>query len=268
MRSVTDYLGLITPFHASKPRFSSTVGFSVSPYAGLQQVLASLSSVFDLDLAIGVQLDAVGERVGLTRNIPYPLSNIYFAFDDSMRGFDRGVWKKPYDTSYGIYQLDDDTYRRALRAKILANNWDGSIAGAQAILDEYFIDPATHVFIEDDSINIAPSQYFTLDDPLLGFDQAGWAPSSAILSGSVQSVNMVATIGVAGKIPDLVDLIILENNILGLDPAGITLNKEVISVDSTPLFGFDVSNEYIDGFDIGSFGVPPQYLVNNLPFSP
>ncbi|MGC7970039.1 DUF2612 domain-containing protein, partial [Salmonella enterica] len=66
---------------------------------------------FDLDQAIGVQLDAVGEWVGISRNITVPLAGVYFSFDIAGLGFDQGVWKGPFDPDTGLTTLDDDTYR-------------------------------------------------------------------------------------------------------------------------------------------------------------
>jgi hypothetical protein len=72
--TVDYYLDRITPWHAGRPRFRSTVENAVAPLVGLQEFLAHLPQDFDLDDAIGVQLDAVGERVGRSRFIPVPIA--------------------------------------------------------------------------------------------------------------------------------------------------------------------------------------------------
>ncbi|WP_163460408.1 DUF2612 domain-containing protein, partial [Escherichia coli] len=69
-----------------------------------------------------------------------PIPQPWFSFDDDRLGFDRGVWKGPFSGSFGVYSLDDETYRRLLRANILAKRWDGTVPGAQAAFDVFFID--------------------------------------------------------------------------------------------------------------------------------
>ena len=262
MRTTDQYIALIEPQHADKPNFVATVALSVDVLARFQAFLASMPQAFDLDFAIGVQLDAVGVRVGRSRFVPYPIQNVFFSFDDPLRGFDRGIWKGPYDTGTGLYRLDDDTYRRLLRAKVLANQWDGSISAEQAIVDAYFDDPATFVFVQDTSSFALPENYFTFDDPARGFDAALWAPSGYTL-GSVPPADMSITIGVSGKVPNLVDLALLSDGLIVAKPEAVTVNYAVTSVSGRALFGFDVENQYVSGFDVGAWGVTPAYIAAN-----
>jgi hypothetical protein len=230
VKTVDDYLSLITPWHAGRPRFRATVEGLVAPVVSLQEFIAHLPEDFDLDEAIGNQLDVVGQWVGRSRFIPVPIAGLYFTWDDPTRGWDKGIWRGPYDTQYGIIRLDDETYRRLLYAKIMTNNWDGTVAGGQAALDEFFNDPDTLVFIQDNN-------------------------------------DMTMTIGVSQKIPSPLLLSILYKY-FPLKPSAVQTYYNVTSVDQSPLFGFDVQNEYVSGWDSGAWGVTPEFITDNPPVSP
>lgn len=226
MPSADDYVGLITPFHAGKPKFEATARLLTQPLAELQALLADMPRQFDLDEAIGAQLDVVGQWVGRSRFVATPLPDLYFSFDDAPRGFDLGVWKGPYDSDTGITRLDDDTYRLLLRAKIAANTWDGTVAGmAEALAYLFPSASGTHVFAQDNG-------------------------------------DMSMTVGVAGHIPTLVFLALLSKGYLPLKPEGVRTYYSVTSVQNSALFGFDVQNEFVAGFDAGAWGVAPDYFVN------
>ncbi|WP_175920397.1 DUF2612 domain-containing protein [Burkholderia pyrrocinia] len=219
MAVLTDYTSLITSEHRDKPRFMATVTALVQPLVDQMNVLASMPGKFDLDNAVGVQLDDVGLWVGVSRKIRTPLTGIYFSFDVAGLGFDQGIWKGPFDPDTGLTVLDDDTYRLVIRAKIGANHWDGTLESSAAILDSIF-GPDTHVLIEDHQ-------------------------------------DMSMTIGIAGKVPSAVFLALLSGGYIPLKPEGVRVNYTIVtSVDNEPLFGFDVSNQYMAGFDMGAWGTP------------
>lgn len=229
MPTTDDYLGLITPYHRDKPKFAGTLAALLEPFAKVQGLLVGIPLAFDLDTAVGAQLDVVGEWVGRSRFILTPLSDLFFSFDDPPRGFDRGSWKGPYDSESEITRLDDETYRLLLRAKIAANQWDGTVPGAQAALADLFPESTgTYLYIEDRG-------------------------------------DMSMVFGLAGKVPPLLTLALFSAGYIPLKPHGVKTDYLVTSVDEAPVFGFDVQNQYIGGFDTGGWGVPPDYFVNNPP---
>lgn len=137
MTTTAGYLDLITSEHREKPKFVATVTASVSPFAKIQQVLSSLPREFDVDTAIGVQLDIVALWVGVTRRVGIPIDGYYFTWDDvAADGWDNGVWKGIGDPDAGFVVLPDDLYRSLIKAKIQANHWKGDIAGAYDIINE------------------------------------------------------------------------------------------------------------------------------------
>lgn len=222
------YLSLITSWHRGRPRFEQVVDKSAEPLRDLQTFLGHVPQDFDLDEAIGVQLDVVGEWVGRSRFISVPIPDLYFSWDDEIRGWDKGIWKGFYDPVYGISRLDDDTYRLLLYTKIAANNWDGRVESADAALEIIFnaLGGGSNLYIED-----------RLDNSML--------------------------FGVAQKIPSVLYLMLLSAGYIPLKPAGIKTYYVVTSVNNTPVFGFDVSNENVSGWDEGSWGVPPDYIAQN-----
>lgn len=217
------YLALITAFHRGKPKFAATVRALVEPVVSQQNFMAHLPLDFDLDQAIGAQLDAVGEWVGRTRFVQTPIASAWFSFDDEPRGFDRGVWLQPFDTPSGITRLDDETYRTLLRAKIAANNWDGTLPAAKEALEIIFPGGETQIVITDNQ-------------------------------------DMMITFGVAGVIPSALFIALLSDGYLPLKPEGVRADYLITTVDG-PLFGFDVQNEFISGFDTGAWGAPPSYFT-------
>lgn len=137
MKTVAEYLDLITQQHRDKPRFMATVEAIVAPYVHLQNVMMSFLSAFDVDSAIGVQLDIIGRWVGVSRIISTPISGVYFSWDGSEdEGWDHGVWKSPNDPDSGFSTLPDDLYRRVIRAKIRSNASCGCVPDVYRILSE------------------------------------------------------------------------------------------------------------------------------------
>ncbi len=138
MADVEKYLDLITAFHRGRPKFSAMVEAVSKCFVGAQDSYWQMVPAYDLDAAVGVQLDAVGEWVGISRNVRTPLEGVYFSFDVAGLGFDQGAWQGPFDPDTGITSLDDDTYRILIRAKIGANRWDGTLESSAAILNSIF----------------------------------------------------------------------------------------------------------------------------------
>lgn len=218
------YLDLITSYHRGKPKFTAMIKALVEPIVAQQAFLQHLPLDFDLDQAIGVQLDQVGEWVGRTRFVKVPIANAWFSWDANFKGWDQGVWYQPqYDTPAGITRLDDDTYRTLLRAKIAANNWDGTLPSAKAALEILFPDGETTILVVDNQ-------------------------------------DMTITFGVSGLIPSALFIALLSQGYLPLKPEGVRADYLITTV-AGPLFGFDVQNEFIAGWDTG-WGAPPAYFTS------
>lgn len=121
-----DYVALITSEHRDKPRFAAVVQALTQPLAQVAASALGLSKQFDVDSAVGVQLDAVGLWVGVPRVFTVPISGAFFSFDTQNLGWNEGFWKGPETPGGGINVLDDATYRIVIKARIARNYWDGT----------------------------------------------------------------------------------------------------------------------------------------------
>jgi len=240
MAQVSDYTALITSGHATAPKFVAMVSAIARAFVDLQNLLGSVPADYDLDAAVGAQLDAVGLWVGVGRNISIPISGVYFSFDVVGLGFNQGVWKGPFDPASGIVSLDDGTYRLLLRAKIGANHWDGTLAGSVEILNQIFATGTVGGSLYGEG----------------GYGEGGYgAPTSGTFVFIVDHDDMSITIGVSGQLPSALFLALLSGGYIPIKPEGVHINNYVVtSVDGAPIFGFDVQNQYIAGFDTGAWG--------------
>lgn len=215
MKTVEEYLALITSEHRDKPRFMATVRESIAPLVEVMNFLLSLPQAFDLDEAIGVQLDAVGLWVGISRRIATPITDVYFTWDDENLGWEYGVWKGPYDPDSGLIDLPDDFYRIVIKAKIAANHWDGTIPGAYEAWKIVFND--TPIVIQDNQ-------------------------------------NMSMVVGIPGTTLSPIWQELLTGGYIPLKPEGVQINYFSVSEDG-PLFAWDVEEtSELAGWDIGSWG--------------
>lgn len=229
MAELDDYTSLVTSEHQPRPKFIATVSALVSPIVDQINLLAGMTELFDLDEAVGDQQDTLGEWIGLSRDVSTPLAGVYFSFDISGLGFDQGAWMGPYDPVSGLVSLDDPTYLMTLRAKIAANHWDGSSESAEDIID--MLAPAgTYVFLED-------------------------------------PCDMSITIGVSGNLPSAVYFALLKTGLLTLKPESVLVNYAVTSVEGAAIFGFDMDNEYVSGFDSGAWAVTSIAGSNELNYT-
>lgn len=212
------YITLITSEHFDKPRFVDTVGAGIDPLAQLQNVLFGLPADFDIDTAVGVQLDALGIWIGRSRRIDAPLVGVYFTWDDvASDGWGSGIWKGQFDPDSGLVDLPDDSYRILLKAKIAANSWDGTIPGAYAIWATVFTD--SQLIIQDN-----------------------------------QDMSMV--VGIAGQPLSIVDQALLTNGYIPLKPEGVRVQYYAIAPAEGSLFAWDVaSSTALAGWETGQWAI-------------
>lgn len=215
---VTPYTGLITSEHADKPNFSAVVAAVCQGHADNIALLQSLPQAFDIDSAIGVQLDAVGQWVGVSRYVASPLSGVYFALDTPGVGFDQGIWWAPGEPTSGVTALPDDIYRLLLKARIIANQWDGTIPGAYAAWNALFAGQGLQILIQDNG-------------------------------------DMTMTLALTGATNNPTFRALFSGGYLDLRPAGVEIDGYLYPSADAPIFGFDVENSSIAGFDVGAWAV-------------
>lgn len=139
----SSYLHLITSEHNKKPNFMEMVRQLTKPLAELSKLYSTMFMFYDVDVAIGQQLDYIGQWAGVDRRLQVGIENVYFSFDDSSLayanlGFDMAVWYQGGDSATKLTLLPDDEYRLLIKMKILNNHWDGTIPHAYELLDVVF----------------------------------------------------------------------------------------------------------------------------------
>ncbi|GAB2938358.1 DUF2612 domain-containing protein [Hafnia psychrotolerans] len=222
---MSKYTDLITNYHSQKPLFVDHIDLITRPLADTAGSLSSFITDFDIDSAIGVQLDILGKWIGRTRVVSQPISGIYFSFDTDGLGFDQGVWQGPYDPDAGFTNLSDETYRIILKAKIAINHWNGTNETLPEILDTALTGSGLRMQIVD-------NQDMTIS--ILVF------PETDI---SNVSLELIAAI---------------RQGYLTVKAAGVwagDIQTPSIETPSTgnKFFGFDMDNDYIAGFDEGAW---------------
>ncbi|MGY0790976.1 DUF2612 domain-containing protein [Azospirillum argentinense] len=216
--AMADYLSLITSEHASQPNFAAVMTALLQPLVDGQSLLYGLSGRFDLDRAVGAQIDVIGLWVGVSRNLSVPLPNVYFSFGIAGLGFGEGTWWTPGTPTSQVVVLPDDGCRTLIRARIAANNWDGTVPGAHTVWATAFAGTGYRVLIQD-------NQDMTMDFALLG------------------------------PIPDAVTLALFQGGYLDVKPAGVRINNYwTPTAPSAPYFGFGAQNDSIAGFGSGAWG--------------
>ena len=222
---MSKYTDLITNYHRGKPLFVDHVDLSTRPLTDTSTALRNLLTAFDIDSAVGVQLDVLGEWIGRTRIVSQPISGVYFSFDTDGVGWDQGVWQGQYDPDAGFTSLSDDTYRIVLKAKIAINSWDGQNDSLPAILETALNGSGLRMQIVDNQDMTISVWVFPEEDI------------------SKVSLELIAAI---------------KQGYLTVKAAGVwagdiqTPSIETPSVGNR-FFGFDMDNEYIAGFDDGAW---------------
>jgi hypothetical protein len=214
----TPYLALITSEHAAAPKFRAAVAILAQWGADRVALINSLPAAFDLDLAIGAQLDRLGERIGITRYVQVPLVGVYFAWGTAGVGWGQGTWLGPFDPTTGQVALADDAYRQLLRFKVAANQWDGTIPGAYAAFGQLLAGTGAEALIQDYG-------------------------------------DMTMAFALLGPIPSAVLQALFQEGALILRPAGVRATIFTPSVPATPYFGWGIENSSISGWGVGAWGI-------------
>jgi hypothetical protein len=134
------YTGLVTSQYQlpNSPKFNAFLYALLRKLDDVSQCLVQMDEAFDLDVAVGPQLNALGAIAGVSRTVPFQPSN--------------GV--SPV--------LDDNTYQILIKATIARNQWNGTITGMQPIWQSLF--PGGRIVIADNqnmTANIILSGSFT-----------------------------------------------------------------------------------------------------------
>ena len=97
------YLNLFTSLYKTAPNLNAWQTILLQPFSDIMTCAAQINAAYDIDTAVGVQLDKIGLIIGASRVLPF----------------------QPSMSVSPI--LDDTTYRLLLYAKRGINNWNGKI---------------------------------------------------------------------------------------------------------------------------------------------
>lgn len=214
MSNTNAYTDLIAGAHRNKEKFTEWIYTLTEPLSQAREKLIAMQSIFSVDSAVGVQLDAVGARVGVSRILPTKLVGVYFALDDvDGVGLDLGLWKGRFDPDDGLISLDDPTYRAVIKSKILMNHWDGTNESLPDFINGvlgYFGVPGKVVDLQD-----------------------------------LETMRVALNLS-PGTTPQVV-YELLSRRIIDVVAAGVTLDL----TDNLPWFGFDFETQSVKGVDEG-----------------
>lgn len=214
MSNTNQYTDLIAGAHRNKERFTEWIFTITEPLSKAREKLIEMQALFDVETAVGVQLDAVGARVGVSRILPTKLVGVYFALDDvGGVGLDLGLWKGRFDPDDGLISLDDPTYRAVIKSKILMNHWNGTNESLPAFVSR-----------------------------MLGF----FGVSGKVIDiQDLKTMHVVINLG-PEKTPRVV-YELLSRRIIDVVAAGVALKI----TDDLPWFSLDFDTESVQGLDDG-----------------
>lgn len=144
---MSDWTDLVISQHVNKPKFMAALGVVAGAIQDITATANSIPSMFDIDNAYGNQLDVVGEWVGRKRVVEDILTPVFFGFQDDIAALPFGevinvaVGGRFYEQGESFSSsstLGDPEYRTVLKAKIVRNQWDGSIEGMENSLQYVF----------------------------------------------------------------------------------------------------------------------------------
>jgi hypothetical protein len=219
--AISDYTSLVTLEHQDKPKFMALLAALIQPLSDLTDLINSMPGLFDLDVAVGDQLDKIGQWVGVSRGLKVPLTGVFFSFDTVGLGFDQGIWQWQYTPADGLEQLPDAQYRTLIRMRILNNNWNGSLIEAYDILNALFANSIYVPFIQDNG-------------------------------------NLTMSVGLSGAVPDVITKALLIQGYFNVRPAGVTVIGYSVPSATGPIFAFDINNTVFAGFDQASWATQLQ----------
>lgn len=119
-----EYENLLIVQYSDKPKASATISSIVKRFKNNFDLLEQMEDAFDLDNAVGKQLDIIGKIVGISRNVEGVIPKIFFGFDGNVnaRGFDSAAFYTLDQQQYTDTQLSDSDYRFFIRMKIAKNH--------------------------------------------------------------------------------------------------------------------------------------------------
>lgn len=125
---IASYMELITSEYAEQPLFNAYVQAFLDQDLPIDQCMNKFSEIFNLDNAVGDQLDKLGSYVDLTRELPVVDPDIPAS-------------------------LPDEYFREVIKARIRANFWNGTNEQLIELIDATFTD-ATYEILDNQDMTL------------------------------------------------------------------------------------------------------------------
>lgn len=254
---MSKYTDLITNYHAGKPKFFDHVDLSTQPLIDVSAATSGLVEAFDVDTAVGEQLDILGRWIGVDRTVAAPISGVFLEWDKERVGWDQGVWLGPYQSTDALTYLSDDVYRVVLKARIGINNWNGQNGTLPDILETALAGTGIKMIIVDNQ-DMSISVLIVIDDEYL------MSEIDRLIFDSGMNRGPLVTLP-AGYVPSRYDInpidklpaefvFVIRAGLLTVKAAGVRVRETVTPSNGYKFFGFDVENDFIAGFETGAWG--------------
>lgn len=254
---MSKYTELITNYHAGKPKFVDHVDLSTRPLIDVSTATSGLVAAFDVDTAVGNQLDILGKWIGIDRTIAAPISGVFLEWDKERVGWDQGVWLGPYQSTDELTYLSDDVYRIVLKARIGINNWNGQNGTLPDILETALAGTGIKMIILDNQ-DMSISVLIVIDEEYL------MSVTDRLIFDSGMNRGPLITLP-ADYVPSRYDInpidklpaefvFVIRAGLLTVKAAGVRVREVVTPSNGYKFFGFDVENEYMAGFETGAWG--------------
>lgn len=126
---IDNYRNLLIIQYADKPKAKKHIEAILSEVEKVYNLANSFENAFDLDLAVGKQLDILGKIVGISR-IVVAIPKKYFGFSDYEYSYPMGdkfltvvsyPMRDKFEIPYSSSLLNDYLYRFFIKAKVIKN---------------------------------------------------------------------------------------------------------------------------------------------------
>jgi hypothetical protein len=143
MALIDETANLLIKQYWEKPKAKAEIELQASTWETTRAFLEALDPAFDLDNAIGAQLDVLGRIVGISRSVPDVIPKVYFGFsiNPNNEGFASkfdpmrvgGPFYSKFSSAFTDLQLSDSDYRFFIRVKASLNRAAGYVSSDRYI---------------------------------------------------------------------------------------------------------------------------------------
>lgn len=138
MALVDELTNLLIKQYWEKDKAKAEITLQASTWDTCRTLLEMLDPAFDLDNAVGAQLDVLGRIVGIGRSVPDVIPKVYFGFsiNPTNKGFASkfdqmrigGPFFSKFSSAFTDLQLGDSDYRFFIRVKAALNRASGFLS--------------------------------------------------------------------------------------------------------------------------------------------